>query len=135
MNEQLHQVRSYMSARARQVRYRPVTGLPAAERFHQIERLVDELWSLANTLGVDLGRKPTIIYTGAPMSPPSVVLGRTSALFIETLATLHMTGVAPALTAAVHKLTSAPISAGTPNFTTILDETFSDDDTFQDVIH
>ena len=131
MNNQLSQVANYLAIRGRVVRYRPPTGIPAGERFTQMERLLDAVWQLAPTMGIELGRRPTIIYTGAPISPPSAILGRLTVLLIETLAFFHVTGLSPALSRALLTYTSRTTNEGTPNFNIILDETFSEEETDQ----
>jgi hypothetical protein len=131
MNEQLRQVRDWMTIRGHTPRYLPATGIPAAERFAHMERLLRESWSLAASLGIDLGRTPTIIYTGAPISPPSVILGRLTSTLAELLSIYHSTGLSPTLTRGLLRFTSNPTNAGTPNFNTVIDETFSDEDSDQ----
>lgn len=128
MYEQQQQVSNYMSARGRTIRYRPATGVPAAERFQQVELLVDAVWHVATCLGVDLGRKPTVIFTGKPMAPHPTILGASTRLFIESLASLKMVGLSDAITSAVLKITTQPVNAGHPNLQTIVDETYTDEE-------
>lgn len=135
MNEQLHLTASYLAARARVIRYTPPASIPPGERYVQVENLINELWALASVLGLDLGRKPTIIYTGAPIAPPSVLLGRITALHVESLATFHMTGLAHTLSKGVLLYTSRATNQATPCFRTVIDETFPSDDDDHDFAH
>lgn len=131
MHEQRHQIAQYLAARGRVTRYSIPTAIPAGERVAQVEHLVNTLWPLAASLGIDLGKKPTIIYSCAPLAAPSAILGLTAVHLVETLAVFNMTGLAMSATSAIRRVSEAPISAPHPYLTDLLDDS-SDD---QDAIH
>ena len=122
MNEQIHLVRQYATARGATIRYRPATGVPGAERIAQIERMVNAVWVLSSALGFDLGRKPTIVYHGAPMNPPEAILGAASHVLIESVATTLMIGVSDHLSRAIYQIINRSTTNGTPNLKHLLDE-------------
>lgn len=127
MDPQFHQVANWMTERGRIVRYQPVSGIPSTERFTQAERLVEALWSLSSHLGINLGRKPTIVLTGEGVSVSSVLLSQLTQLEVEVLATYHMCGLCMARVRGIYSLTHAK-PAETVNFRTIVDEVYIEED-------
>lgn len=126
MNPQLLQTASYMAGQARLVRFRPVPELPTAEVYTQMERLLTNLWSFAHCVGVNLGRHPTIISTGASITFTPVTLARLTELEVEVLATYHMLGMGSAMVRGIMEVTRTPPTKLT-NFKVIVDETWPED--------
>ena len=124
MNPQQHQVRGWMDARDRIVRYTPVTNIPVAERFDQVQRLIDATWSLAHDLGISLGAQPVAVGTGQDAHSPAVILARLTELYVETLAAYHMVGLGPALSGGVWKYTERGQHQPPINWHELIDKTY-----------
>ena len=120
-----------MSERGRTVRYTPVTKLPTSEVHTQMERLINSLWSFADCVGMELGQKPTIISRGPVVSFPPITLARLCELEIEVLATTHLLGLGSAMSRGTYELTRNKPTVS-PNFKTIVDETWPDLDNRDD---
>ncbi len=127
MTPQLSHITSYMEARGRIVRLQPATGLPNAERYSQVERVVDSLWAVARDLGISLGTRPTLILTGDGMAPPPTMLASLTALETEALATFIMCGLGDAHSQAVWKFASTPLGKPSPNYRIIIDDVYGQD--------
>jgi len=135
MNPQLTQLTRYMQTRGRTFRLAPVTGLPLPERFSQIERLVDRLWALSDRFGISLGKKPTVVSTGAELAPPSEALHAVTELEVEVLCTFLVLGLGDVHSRAVFLFANSLIETPSPNFRKIIDECYNidpSDDMFTD---
>jgi hypothetical protein len=122
-----------MSVRGQTIRYCPATAIPVAERHQQIERILHAVWVLASAYGFDLGRPPTIITHGAPMSPPATILGCAAVLTVESLAVTHLSGVSDTLTRAIAHIVDCSQTSNTTNLQHLIDEDYND--TEEDAIH
>lgn len=120
-----------MVSHGRLVRYRPVTSIPTIESFTQIERLVDRLWNLAERMGKNLGRKPTIISMGVDVAPPGVILSHLTQLEVEVHATYLMFGLADAWNRAIYEFTTKN-GTDTVNYRKIVDETYLEEDDLEE---
>lgn len=89
--------------------------------------MVDGLWQAADTLGISLGPRPSLVLTGAPMSPPHSVLLNLTLLETEVLCTFAMCGLIHAHGRAVYELLQQPIGTPSPNFRKVVDEVYSID--------
>ncbi len=127
MTPQLSHISSFMESRGRIVRVTPATGLPNAERYSQIERVVDSLWTTARELGISLGPRPTLILTGDGMAPPATVLAALTSFNTEVLATFLMVGLGDVYAQAVWKYASTPLGKPSPNYRTIIDDVYNQD--------
>lgn len=127
MTQQFLQVGQHMVENGRLVRYRPVSAIPSVERFTQVERLIDRLWDLSERLGMNLGRKPTIINTGAEIAPSGVLLSQLTQLAVEVHASYLMVGLADAWSTGIWAYTQARTGSETVNYRKIVDETYIND--------
>jgi hypothetical protein len=115
-----------MEARGRLFRLTPVTGLPLAERYSQIERLTDALWRVGQELGISMGPQPTLLMTGDSIAPPATLLARLSLLETEVLATFLMCGIGAAHSQALYQLAITGPGKPSPNFRQIIDDVYND---------
>ena len=121
-----------MHTRGRTTRSCPPADLPIGERYVQLEHLINAVWGVGYTLGFDLGRKPILTCTGSPIAPTSAILGSLARLFIEVLATFHMTGLSHLVSHSVSKLATAPTNTGFPCLQDLLDEPQDNDENTND---
>lgn len=124
MNPQIIQVCKYMEDRSRIVRLRPATGIPHAERFSQLERIINALWDTARELGIDIGARPTLILTGDAISPPGTLLARLTVLETEVLATFIMLGISDAHSRAIYELALTGPGKPSPNYREIIEDVY-----------
>lgn len=127
MTPTLVQLTRYMSDRERIFRLRPPTGIPLVERYSQVERLVDELWTTTSRLGFSLGPKPTITSTGTSYYAFEVLHSLTR-LETEVLCTFLMTGLGEAYTRAILTLAQHPPAKPSPDFREVFDDVYACND-------
>lgn len=125
---QLHLVVCYLRDRGRIYRSSPSLNLPPAERYSQIERLVESLWSVASALHINLGPRPTCIITGINAIVPHEALARLVAFDVELQATYLMLGIADTQCRAFYETCQHRLGAPTPSYKTIVDEECADEE-------
>jgi hypothetical protein len=134
MTPQLLQTAQWMAVNARPVRYQPTTGIPSAERFSQVERLINTTWKVIEDLGFNPGPKPMGIYSGAYPSFPPILLASLTDFLVEVHATYHMVGLGLAQNRAVMEFTQRKPLSAFPDYRIILDETFAEQEESEDAI-
>lgn len=124
MTPQLTQLTRYLDERGRLYRLSPISDLPPGERITQLERIVDNLWSLSRAMGCDLGTLPTVIYRGDSLAPSAELLKRLSYLETEVLCTFLVLGLGQAHSRALFEIGMSKPEKPSPDFQVIVDDTF-----------
>ena len=105
------------------VRFTPVDYIPIEQRRKLVEALVVDLWSVADNLGVDLGRPPTLMVHECNFDPADV-LKALSELNVSLLRAHHTLGTAKIARDGVEEIIDRTlISNFTPNFRAIIADT------------
>lgn len=105
------------------LRFAPVDYIPIEQRRKLVESLVVDLWSIADNLGVDLGRPPTLMVHECSFDPADV-LKALSELQVSLLKAHHTLGTSHIARDGVEEIIDRTlISNFTPNFRAIIADT------------
>ena len=90
---ELDKVRDFMMVNDQTVRLTPVEHISQHEKMLRVGLLVEELWELADALGVDLGDKPTMYCKDSTVIKPVDTLDALTDILYVLFGTYHTCGL------------------------------------------
>ncbi|MFA5746413.1 MAG: hypothetical protein WC932_06195 [archaeon] len=95
MTSDLEKVRNWMESSNRRVFFYPPNQVPFTLKVAQVERILVELWRVADDLGISLGQRPIILECHKPEVFYPIAVADINELYREVLALIQVLGVAP----------------------------------------